>query len=196
MEFNEQEKGILIGIVLTVIVFYISSFFLSSQTPSESDLKQAKIEQTRADKFLNEPLGLYTGVGEIDDGPRKNRRNTLKKMKGTISRKKVVADKKATDSKENTNKTENEGDEKKEDEDKKGEDEETEEDSGNTDIEVDNSYAEKDINIKGEESSRIAGVSGSLYPGHMSAENENTEELDTIEEWITYFASAQSLSSI
>ena len=191
MDLNEQEKGILIGVVLTVIAFYTFSFFFPSQTPSESDIQQEEIQQTRADRLLNEPLGLYTGIEKVNEGrPQRNRHNALKKMvKGTTPNKKAVADKKMENDKKQTDKKKED-----EDEDKKKEDEETEEDDNNTDVEVDNSYAAE--NTKDNESPGIAGVSGSFYPGYMSGENENTEELDTIEEWIAYFVNAQSLASI
>ena len=196
MDLNEQEKGILVGVILTVVAFYTFSFFFPSQTPSESDLQQEEIQQTHADRLLNEPLGLYTGVEKVNEGrPQRNRHNALKKMKGTTPNKKAVADKKMeNDKKQIDKKKEAEDEDEDEDEDKKKEDEETEEDSDNTDVEVDNSYAAEDT--KGNESSGIAGVSGSFYPGNMSGENENTAELDTIEEWVAYFVNAQSLASI
>ncbi len=183
MNLNEQEKGILTGIILTVIAFYTFNFFLSSE-PSK---QQEKVEHTRADKLLNEPLGLYTGLGNKEDPRSRNRNKRAARKKNKAQNKNAATETK--NNKEHATKDEN----KKENE----EEEKTKEDNENTDIETDNSYlAKEQYNNESPNSSGIAGVSGSLYTGHLPGENNTTEEFATIEEWIAYFVSAHSLASI
>ena len=88
MDLNEQEKGILIGVALTVIAFYAFNFFSSPQTSSEIVEQQENFEQTHADRFLQEPLGLYTGVEKTEDG-KSTRLKNKKEEKKLLKEKKI-----------------------------------------------------------------------------------------------------------
>ena len=193
MEFNEQEKGILIGVILTVMFVYTFNFFFPSQTPSKLALQEEEIQQTHVDRLLNEPLGLYTGVEKIDEDKSQRKRKALKRKRK--SRKKIAARKRKKGNRRHAKRNKVTSDEKKKDEDKKAEDEDSEEKSENTNIANNDPYTPE--NIENNESSGISGMSGSLYPNHMgAAEDGNTHEFDTVEEWVAYFVNAQSLSSI
>ena len=193
MEFNEQEKGIFIGVILTVMFVYIFNFLFPSQDSSKLDLQKEEIQQTQADRFLNEPLGLYTGVERIDEDE-SQRKNTLKRKRKRRSRKKIAARKGRNNNKRDVKRNKVKNDEKKEDEDKKAEDEEAEEEK-NENINVADNDPYTAENRENNES--ISGISGSLYPNAAATEdNNNTHEFDTVEEWLVYFINAQSLSSI
>ena len=183
MDFNEQKKGIVIGVVLTVMSFYTFNCLFSPQISKQ----QGKIEQTHANKLLNEPLGLYTGSENIRDKTPHNRKKRTARKKDKAHNKNAIAETRKNEihaTKDN---------EKKED---KQEEEKTEEDNENTDIDTDNSYlAKEQYNNESPESSGIAGISGSIYTAYTSEGNNNTGELDTIEEWLAYFV-AGDLSSI
>lgn len=194
MNLSEQKHGILIGISLTIIVLYLFGFFSPSLPPPKQIQEQT--EQTRLDKLLDEPLGLYAGAR-----PDKSKRSKesgkqwgvalRKMMKGEVSGRKVMTDSNTTN--QQAKKTEN----KKDKEDKKTDENDDNKDDENVEYTDDSYYADTTKKQKdGTEDLGVAGISGGfVLPYTGSAGHDDPQTLDTVDEWIAYFIDANSLSS-